>query len=105
MAPPKRFDTSASQREAWGSFHSWCSWCFRPSEGAKVGQALAHKPLNVVEVNKALKEAVSRIVLNPETAELTLHWHHAPEQPTEAGPFYSRHYKGFDEPRVEDGRC
>jgi DNA invertase Pin-like site-specific DNA recombinase len=60
-------------------------------------QALTHKPLNVVEANKALKEAVSHIVLNPESAELTLHWHHAPEQPTEAGTFFSRHYTMFDE--------
>jgi hypothetical protein len=47
-------------------------------------QALTRKPLNVVEANKALKEAVSRIVINPET-EVTLHWHHAPDQPTDAG--------------------
>ena len=50
-----------------------------------------------LEANKAaLKEATSKIVINPETAELLIYWHHAPEQPTEAGPFYSRHYKGFD---------
>jgi hypothetical protein len=60
-------------------------------------QTLTHKPLNVVEANKALKEAVSRIVINPEAAELVLHWHHAPEQPTEAGPFASRHMTTFDE--------
>jgi hypothetical protein len=36
-------------------------------------------------------------VINPETAELTLHWHHAPDQPTEAGPFASRHMTTFDE--------
>jgi hypothetical protein len=35
-------------------------------------------------------------LLNPETAELTLHWHHAPEQPTDAGPFASRHMTTFD---------
>jgi predicted nuclease with TOPRIM domain len=60
-------------------------------------RALTHKPLNVVEANKALKETVSRIVINPETAELALHWHHAPEQPTDAGPFASRHMTTFDE--------
>jgi DNA invertase Pin-like site-specific DNA recombinase len=60
-------------------------------------QALTHEPFNVVEANKVLKEAVSRIVLDPETASLAIHWHHAPEQHTEAGPFYSRHYRGFDE--------
>jgi hypothetical protein len=50
-----------------------------------------------------LKETVSRIVINPETAELLLHWHHAQEQPTDAGPFASRHYKGFDEPKGNEG--
>jgi Resolvase, N terminal domain/Recombinase/Recombinase zinc beta ribbon domain len=63
-------------------------------------QALTRKPLSVVEVNKALKEAVNRIVINPETAELVLHWHHAPEQPTDAGPFATRHYTGFESTRV-----
>jgi hypothetical protein len=57
---------------------------------------LTYKPLNVVEANKALKEAVGRIVINPETATLLLHWHHAPEQPTDAGPFHTRHYRMFD---------
>jgi hypothetical protein len=58
--------------------------------------ALRHKPFSVTLVNNALKEAVSKIVLDPETASLVIHWHHTPEQPTEAGPFHSRHYKGFD---------
>jgi DNA invertase Pin-like site-specific DNA recombinase len=62
-----------------------------------VEQALTQEPFSVVEANKALKEAVSHIVLNPETAELTLHWRHAPERPTEAGLFYSRHMTTFDE--------
>jgi predicted nuclease with TOPRIM domain len=61
-------------------------------------QALTHKPLSVVEVNRALKEAVGRIVINPETAELLLHWHHAEGEPTDAGPFHTRHYRGFDVP-------
>jgi hypothetical protein len=65
-------------------------------------QALTHKPLNVVEANKALKEAVSRIVIDPEASEL-LHWHHAPEQPTQGGPFYSRHYRGFEESKEGEG--
>src|SRR5262249_16951004 len=60
-------------------------------------QTLTRKPLSVVETNKALKEAGSKVVINPETAELTIYWHHAPEQPTEAGPFYSRHFTRFDE--------
>lgn len=28
---------------------------------------------------------------NPETAELVIYWHHAPEQPVGAGPFAPRH--------------
>jgi DNA invertase Pin-like site-specific DNA recombinase len=60
--------------------------------------ALRHKPFSVTLVNTALKEAVSKIVLDPETASLAIHWHHAPEQPTEGVPFVSRHYRhGFDE--------
>jgi len=66
-------------------------------------QALTRKPLNVVEANKALKEAVGRVVLNPETAELLLHWHHAPEQPTNAGWVQSRHYRGFEASPVDTG--
>jgi hypothetical protein len=54
-------------------------------------QTLTRKPLNIVHANKALKEAVSRVVINPESAELLLHWHHAPDQPTHAGPFASQH--------------
>jgi DNA invertase Pin-like site-specific DNA recombinase len=59
--------------------------------------ALTAKPFNVVKANAVLKEAVSRVVLNPETSELTIFWQHAPEQPSEAGPFWSRHYRGFDD--------
>jgi DNA invertase Pin-like site-specific DNA recombinase/flagellar motility protein MotE (MotC chaperone) len=59
-------------------------------------QALTRKPLNIVQANKALKEAVSRVVINPESAELLLHWHHAPDQPTDAGPFASQHMTAFD---------
>jgi hypothetical protein len=61
-------------------------------------QPLTRKPLNVVDANKALKEVVGRVVINPETAKLLLHWHHALGQPTDAGPFASRHFTGFDEP-------
>jgi DNA invertase Pin-like site-specific DNA recombinase len=59
--------------------------------------ALTAKPFNVVPANSALKEAASRVVLNPESGELTIYWHHAPEQPSEAGPFYSRHNTTFTE--------
>jgi hypothetical protein len=33
----------------------------------------------VSDVNKALKEAVSKIVIDPEAGSLTIHWHHADE--------------------------
>jgi hypothetical protein len=58
--------------------------------------ALAHQPLNVIEANKVLKEAASRIVINPEAGSMLIYWHHAPEQPTEAGPFHSKHNNTFD---------
>lgn len=58
--------------------------------------ALKHKPFNVSTVNRALKEAVSKIVLNPETGRLAIHWHHAPE-PTDGVPFVSKHSRAFDE--------
>jgi hypothetical protein len=61
-----------------------------------LGKALRRKPLNVVEANKALKEAVSKIVLDPEAGDLTIHWHHS-EVSTEGGPFYSRHCRIFDD--------
>ena len=60
-------------------------------------KALQRKPLNVSEVNRALKEAVNKIVFDPEAGKLALHWHHAPERPTEDVPFVSRHSKVFDE--------
>jgi hypothetical protein len=52
--------------------------------------ALQRKPLNVVEANKALKESVSKIVLDPEEGTFAIHWHHATE-PTEDVPFFSKH--------------
>jgi DNA invertase Pin-like site-specific DNA recombinase len=70
-----------------------------------LGEALTREPFNVVEANKALKEAASKVVLNPEMRELTIYWHHASDQPTEAGPFRSRHYKGdFDDNQAGDGQ-
>jgi hypothetical protein len=46
-----------------------------------VRMALERKPLNVVEANRALRQAVNRIVLDPEQGTLTIYWHHA-EQPS-----------------------
>jgi hypothetical protein len=59
-------------------------------------KALQRKPLNVSEANRALKEAVNKIVFDPE-GKLALHWHHAPERPTEDVGFVSRHNRMFDD--------
>jgi hypothetical protein len=58
---------------------------------AAVQAALEQKPFNVVEANKALKQAVAKIVMFPERARLTIHWRHA-EEPQEL-PFHSRHMR------------
>jgi hypothetical protein len=47
-----------------------------------IEQALTQKRLNVSEANRALKQAVSRIVMDTECGTLTVHWHHA-DQPSE----------------------
>jgi hypothetical protein len=47
-----------------------------------IERALTQKSLNVSEVNKALKQAVSKIVMDAERGTLTLHWQHA-EDPSE----------------------
>jgi hypothetical protein len=59
--------------------------------------ALTAEPFDVVRANAALKEAASRVVLNPETGDLTIFWQHALDQPSEAGPFRSRHITAFDD--------
>ena len=56
-----------------------------------LSKALRRKSLNVVEANRALKEAVSKIVLDPEAGRLAIYWQHAPERPTEDVPFFSKH--------------
>jgi DNA invertase Pin-like site-specific DNA recombinase len=56
-------------------------------------RALQRKDIG--ETNRALKEAISKIVFDPE-GKLTIYWHHAPEQPTEDVSFVSRHNKMFD---------
>jgi DNA invertase Pin-like site-specific DNA recombinase len=59
--------------------------------------ALRSKPFAVADVNKVLKEAVGKIILDPEAGRLTIYWHHAPENPTSDVPFYSRHSRAFDD--------
>lgn len=56
---------------------------------AAVQATLERKPFNVTEANKALKQAVAKIVMFPERAKLAIHWTHA-EEPQEL-QFYSRH--------------
>jgi hypothetical protein len=58
--------------------------------------ALLREPLDVVEVNSALRQAVRKIVVDPKQARLTLHWHHS-EGIDDGVPFVSRHYAAFDE--------
>jgi DNA invertase Pin-like site-specific DNA recombinase len=45
--------------------------------------ALERKPINVTEANRALRQAVSRIVLDPEQVTLTIFWLHAEQRPQE----------------------
>jgi DNA invertase Pin-like site-specific DNA recombinase len=47
-----------------------------------IEKTLTQKPLNVSDVNKALKQAVSKIVMDTDWGTLTFHWHHA-EDPSE----------------------
>jgi Recombinase/Recombinase zinc beta ribbon domain len=49
---------------------------------AAIEKALTQRPLNVSDVNKALKQAVSKIVMDTDWGTLTFYWHHA-EDPSE----------------------
>jgi DNA invertase Pin-like site-specific DNA recombinase len=66
---------------------------------AAVQAALEREAFNVVEANTALKQAVEKIVMKPESGTAAIHWWHT-EEPQEV-PLYSRHYKPFDV--VEEG--
>jgi DNA invertase Pin-like site-specific DNA recombinase len=55
-----------------------------------VEDALLVDTLDVVVANQALKQAMSRIVLDPERARLEVYWHHAPES-VQVIHFYTRH--------------
>jgi hypothetical protein len=54
-----------------------------------VRAALEREPINVAEANRTLRQAVSRIVLEPERATLTIYWRHA-EQWAQEVQFYTR---------------
>jgi hypothetical protein len=58
--------------------------------------ALLREPLDVAEVNSALRQALRKMVVDPKQARLTLHWHHS-EETDDHVPFFSRHYSGFDQ--------
>ncbi len=62
---------------------------------AALRDALAQRPLDVEQANKALREAVSKIVMDPEAASLSIHWHHS-AQTTDNVSFQSRHCRLFD---------
>ena len=57
--------------------------------------ALTRQPLSVVEANNALRQAMSRIVIDPKRAMLTLRWHHADD--TREVPFYTPHKRWENE--------
>jgi DNA invertase Pin-like site-specific DNA recombinase len=57
--------------------------------------SLQREPLSVVDANNALKEAVSKVVLNPEAGRLIIYWRHA-DEPSEGVAFQSRHSTTFD---------
>jgi hypothetical protein len=62
-------------------------------------RALTIEPLEITPANRALKQVVSKIVMDAEAATLTFYWHHA-EQPSEPIYFVSRH-KRWDVPTHE----
>jgi hypothetical protein len=57
-----------------------------------VKDALTASPINVAAANQALRQAVRCITVDPETATLSLTWHHAPDETQEVS-FYSRHMR------------
>jgi hypothetical protein len=58
-------------------------------------EALTRTPLNVAETNKAMREAISRIVMDVEASSRSIEWHHS-VQKTDNVMFFSRHSRLFD---------
>lgn len=54
------------------------------------------RPLVIRDLNKALRQAVSKIVFDPEEGELIVWWHHA-DVPSDPVSFLSRHDKRFND--------
>jgi DNA invertase Pin-like site-specific DNA recombinase len=52
-------------------------------------ETLTREPYRVADANHALRQAIRRIVIDPKTATLDVHWHHSEQ--IDAIPFYSRH--------------
>jgi hypothetical protein len=63
-----------------------------------VKNTLEADTVNVVATNQALRQAISRIVLDPEKAQMELYWHHAPES-VQVIHFYTRHMRWDEGPR------
>lgn len=55
-----------------------------------VKETLEADTVDVTAINQALRQAVSRIVLDPEKARLEVYWHHSPES-VQIINFHSRH--------------
>jgi hypothetical protein len=55
-----------------------------------VNKALGAPIIDVVATNQALRQAVSRIILDPEKAHLEIYWHHAPGD-VQVIHFHTRH--------------
>ena len=51
--------------------------------------ALTRDPFDVAEANRALRQVMKKIVVDPKSATLEVHWHHSEE--IDEVPFYSRH--------------
>jgi hypothetical protein len=63
-----------------------------------LGDALRSKTCKPADVNRTLKEAVSKIVMDPGTGRLEIHWQHAKETTGDI-PFWSRHSRTFRDAR------
>lgn len=55
-----------------------------------VKKALGSATVNIIATNQALRQAMLRIVLDPEKARLEVYWHHAPEN-VQVIYFHTRH--------------
>ena len=54
-----------------------------------IGATLSQAPLNIAEANRALKQAMRKMVMRPARGRLEIHWHHT-EEPQEIGLYTGR---------------